>query len=122
MLDLVGVATVAMATVAILLSAVSLVVHWQKRAEHPATAPLQLQIEALQLGQADIIDRVDHWMRRSSSRKLREALGEPPSVTMERNNDEQLQPQAQPELPLATSPQQLKAQLRQVARSQGHRI
>lgn len=111
--------------VAFLLSAVSLVVHYLKRAEHPLTAPLQSQIDSIQLTQADIIDRVEHWMKRDRVRKVRDAqAGGEPSVTMdERQNELQLlQQQQQPNPLVPSTPQQIKQQLRQVARHQGHKI
>lgn len=126
MLAYVDLAGFAFGVVAFLLSAVSLAAHYVKRAEHPLTAPLQSQIDSIQLTQADIIDRVEHWMKRDRVRKLRDANyaagGEPSVTTDERLNEQQLPQQLQSGNPPTSPIPQLKSQLRQVARNQGHKI
>jgi hypothetical protein len=111
--------------VAILLSAVSLLIHYGKRAEHPLTAPLQSQIDSIQLTQADIIDRVEHWMKRDRVRKLRDAQqGGEPLAIMDERQSELLRQQQQEALDQQAqqTPSQIKSRLRQVARTQGHKI
>ena len=72
---------VGLSVVASFLSVVSLLVHWAKRSENPVTGPLEAQIQALQLAQADIVDRVDHWTRRDRTRRLREEKAEDAAPT-----------------------------------------
>lgn len=111
MLAYVDLAGFAFAAVAFLLSAVSLAVHYLKRNEHPLVAPLQSQIDSIQLTQADIIDRVEHWMKRDRVRKLREGQEAASSANIEPLNEPQSLPHAQG-----------KEQLRQVARQKGFRV
>jgi hypothetical protein len=112
MLEYLQLAGFATSIVAFLLSAISMGLHYAKRGEHPLVAPLKSQIDSIQLTQADIIDRVEHWMKRDRVRKLREGAEEAQSASTTNAS--------LPELPL--SPQALdKSQLRQIARAKGMR-
>jgi hypothetical protein len=78
------VAAFGMGLVSFLTSVVALLVQYAKRDENPLIAPLQAEIDALRLGQTDLIDRVDQWTKRDRTRRLRQdKLDEPqemPSV------------------------------------------
>lgn len=100
MLEFAQFGALAVALVSFLLSLTSLLVHYAKRAENPITAPLEQQIQALQLGQVDLVDRIEHWTRRDRTRRLRAAEAEPESVE-------------------PTSPAEVKRQLRLQARQIG---
>jgi hypothetical protein len=82
MADFASIGSLAVALVSFCLSLTSLLIHYAKRHENPVTAHLEQAIQALQLGQADIIDRVDHWTRRDRTRRLRADQAEeaPPMV------------------------------------------
>lgn len=112
MLDYVTLIGFAMGAVAFLLSTVSVGLHWIKRAEHPDVAPLKSQIDSMQLTQADIIDRVEHWMKRDRVRKLREGA----ESSQQRNSSDE-QPLQLAGLP--PDPARVKEQLRQRARQMG---
>jgi hypothetical protein len=60
----------------------------------------------LQLGQADIIDRVDHWTRRDRTRRLRAAQADDDT----------------PAEPVPTTPADIKAALRAKVRAMGGTI
>jgi hypothetical protein len=89
--------------VSFLTSITVLAIQYARRHENPITAPLEQAIHALQLGQADIIDRVDHWTRRDRTRRMRA---------------EKLDDQVE-DIPQPIAPQDLKAQLRQRAQQLG---
>jgi hypothetical protein len=94
---------VGFALVSFLTSALTLAIQYARRHENPITAPLEQAIHALQLGQADIIDRVDHWTRRDRTRRLRaEKIDDQEEV-----------------VPLPVSQADVKAQLRQRAQTLG---
>lgn len=90
--------------VALVLSVVSLLVHYAKRGEHPLITPIQAEIDALRLAFADLVDRVEHWQKRDRARRVREA------------NDD---PAAQAPDQTLPSPADLKAQVRSMARTRG---
>lgn len=68
-----AVAGAALALVAVFLSAVSLGLHWLNRDKHPEVQALHTRCDQLQLAQADMLDRIEHWTRRDRVRRLREA-------------------------------------------------
>lgn len=67
----------AVAVVAVILSAVSLGLHWLNRDKHPQVQELHSRCDALQLAQADMLDRIEHWTRRDRVRRLREEPNTP---------------------------------------------
>jgi hypothetical protein len=71
MTELLAFLAMGVSVVSFLTSLTGILIHYAKRHENPITAPLEQAIHALQLGQADIIDRVDHWTRRDRTRRLR---------------------------------------------------
>jgi hypothetical protein len=73
MLEFAQFGALSVALVSFCLSLTALLIHYAKRHDNPITAPLQQQIDALQLGQTDIIDRVNSWTRRDSTRRARAA-------------------------------------------------
>jgi hypothetical protein len=77
MLEFNAFGSLSVALVSFLLSLTALVIHYAKRHDNPVTAPLQQQIDALRLGQTDLIDRVDQWTKRDRTRRLRERDAEP---------------------------------------------
>lgn len=95
----------AVSVVAIILSAVSLVLHWLERDKSPQVQELHSRCDSLQLAQAEMLDRIEHWTRRDRVRRLRE---EPNS-----QNEQPVQLVEQP------NQQQLKQQLRQRAKASG---
>jgi len=95
---------VALSLLALATSTISVLIHYARRNENPVTAPLEQAIQALQLGQADLVDRIDHWTRRDRTRRLREAK-EP--------NEAELP------LPMPQSPMELKRELRMRAKQLG---
>lgn len=65
-------ASFALSLVAVASSTISVLIHYARRAENPVLAPVEAAIQSLQLSQADLVDRVDHWTRRDRTRRLRE--------------------------------------------------
>lgn len=102
--EIILVCTAGAAFVSLVLSIVSLLVHYSKRGEHPLLVPLEAEINALKAGQLDLVDRVEHWMKRDRARRVREAVDESPPV-----------PTPMPEL----SEHERKRQIREVARQRG---
>ena len=102
MAEFVLVAASGVAFVSLCLSTVSLLVHYAKRGENPLLGPLEAEIQALKLGQADLVDRVEHFVKRTNARRTRDQVEEP------------LQ---QPALPMDLP--HVKQQLRGVARERG---
>jgi hypothetical protein len=72
MLDFVTIAAASLALVSFCTSLATVAILYAKRDDNPVTAPLQMQIDALRLGQTDIIDRVDQWTKRDRTRRLRQ--------------------------------------------------
>lgn len=60
------------AVIAVCLSAVSLLLHYVQRDKHPEVQQLHTRCDQLQLAQADMLDRIEHWTRRDRVRRLRE--------------------------------------------------
>ena len=58
--------------VALVLSVISLSLHWRDRDESPAVAALSTRIQEVQLQILDLIDKVTHWRQRDSVRKARQ--------------------------------------------------
>lgn len=58
--------------VALVLSVISLSLHWRDRDESPAIAALSTRIQEVQLQILDLGDKVQHWRQRDSVRKARE--------------------------------------------------
>jgi len=77
MLDFIVVASAALALVSFFTSCVAIFIQYAKRDDNPVIAPLQTQIDALRLGQTDLIDRVDQWTKRDRTRRLRAQEAEP---------------------------------------------
>ena len=65
------VAAFGMALVSFLTSVVAVLIQYAKRDENPLVAPLQAEIDSLRLGQTDLLDRVDQWVKRDRTRRLR---------------------------------------------------
>lgn len=53
------------------ISVVSLLIHWKRPQQHPETTRLQAEIEQLRANSLELLDRVEHWMKRDRVRKLR---------------------------------------------------
>lgn len=53
------------------ISVVSLIIHWKRPEQHPETTRLQGEIEQLRASSLELLDRVEHWMKRDRVRKLR---------------------------------------------------
>lgn len=51
---------------------VSLLLHWKRPVQHPETTRLMAEIEQLRSAQLDILDRVEHWMKRDRVRRARQ--------------------------------------------------
>jgi len=74
------------------ISTVSLLIHWKRPQLHPETTRLQAEIEQLRANNLELLDRVEHWMKRDRVRKLRagaeaaqdNAQGEPEAQTGDR--------------------------------------
>ena len=66
------------ALVSFCLSLAAILIQYAKRAQNPLTAPLETEIQSLRLAQADVIDRVDQFMRRDRTRRLRAEKAEEP--------------------------------------------
>jgi hypothetical protein len=47
--------------------------HWLNRDKHPEVQALHTRCDQLQLAQADMLDRIEHWTRRDRVRRLRES-------------------------------------------------
>lgn len=61
----------ALSVVALCFGTVSLVAHWLRGKEHPDVTTLRAEV-------LDMLDKVEHWMKRDRIRKLRESH-EPPT-------------------------------------------
>jgi len=70
-----------MALLAVFLSVCSMLIHYVRRAENPILAPIEASLQSLQLAQADLVDRVDHWTRRDRTRRMREGANEVADLT-----------------------------------------
>ena len=90
--------------VALCLSAVSLLVHWVRRDEQPEVQAINTRCDQLQLAQADMLDRIEHWTRRDRVRRLRDGAEQPVDAAP----------------PLASPP--TKSDLRAVAKAKGFRV
>lgn len=62
--------------IALSISAISLGLHWRQKDESPALAGMSTRIQELQLQILDLGDKVQHWRRRDSVRKMREKTEE----------------------------------------------
>jgi len=70
--------------IALILSVVSLVIHYVRRSETPEYTALSSQIRSLDAELTDLMDKVKHWRNRDNVRRARqgaeekaEAAGEP---------------------------------------------
>lgn len=63
--------SLSVAVVAVLFSAVSLVLHYVRRAEPPEVTELHTKLHAIQSDHTDLLDKVTHWMRRDAVRRAR---------------------------------------------------
>lgn len=80
--EMVAIASFAFSSVSFLLAVSALLLHYAKRAQNPLTGPLEAEINALKVGQADIVDRVEHWMKRDRARRVRAEVDDsPPTPT-----------------------------------------
>jgi hypothetical protein len=100
----------AVSAVALLLSAVSLGIHWLERKSTPQVDHLNARIDSLQTSQLDILDKVEHWQRRDRVRRVRDA---------QESSHTQNEQQEPLQLPPAASQ---KDQLRLIARQKGFRV
>lgn len=101
MLETIAYTSIAFSLIALGLSTISLLVHYAKRAEHPLITPLQMDIAAIRATVIDLVDRVEHFVRRDRTRRQREQ-DQPMSLE-----------------PGGISPADAKNQLRAVARQRG---
>jgi hypothetical protein len=92
-----------LALVAVCLGAVSLGLHWLQREKTPELQAVHTRCDQLQLAQADMLDRIEHWTRRDRVRRLREEPGA----------------ELSPPVPEASDPHAKKIQLRNLARQSG---
>lgn len=60
------------ALIALVLSVISLSLHWRDRDESPAIAALSTRITELTLQNLDVVDKITHWRQRDSVRKARQ--------------------------------------------------
>ena len=65
------------AVFALLISGLSLCLHWARGQEHPDVSEVRKQTQELSLAHADLVDKVTHWQRRDRVRKLRESREQP---------------------------------------------
>jgi hypothetical protein len=72
MLETLAYTSVAFSLIALGLSTISLLVHYAKRAEHPLITPIQMEIASIRATVVDLVDRVEHFVRRDRARKARE--------------------------------------------------
>jgi hypothetical protein len=90
------------AVIAVCLSAVSLLLHYVQRDRQPEVQQLHTRCDQLQLAQADMLDRIEHWTRRDRVRRLRDGAEAPDEAAA----------------PLPTN----KNQLRLLAKQKGFRV
>lgn len=64
--------TMSGALIAVVLSVVSLVLHYVRRSETPEYTALSSQIRALDAEMVDMMDKVKHWRNRDQVRQARE--------------------------------------------------
>jgi hypothetical protein len=72
MLSMVTLIGVAAGLVAFFLSAVSLGLHWLNHGKHPDVTALQSRMDAFQMAQVEMLDRIEHWTRRDRVRRVRD--------------------------------------------------
>lgn len=75
MLEILAPTVLAASFIAIILSAISLAIHWRDH-RAPSPASLTAEVQALRIAQADVVDRLEHWTRRDRVRKLRDRNSE----------------------------------------------
>lgn len=61
-----------LAVLALTFSVISLVLHWIRRTEHPAVAPVTAELHTLRGEVGDLWDKFTYWQRRQRQRQLRE--------------------------------------------------
>lgn len=71
-----------LAVFAVCISVVSLALHWARRGEHPDVTRLDTAMQELRTQQIDLLDKVEHWVRRDRVRRLRASQepSEPPET------------------------------------------
>jgi hypothetical protein len=110
MLEFATIAAFALASVSFLTSVVSVAIHYAKRHENPVLGPIEAELAAVKLQQVDVIDRLEHFMKRDRTRRVREAA----------TPDAPEQLEVIPAPGITSTPD--KATLRAVARQKGYRV
>lgn len=90
---------------ALVLSVVSLVIHYVRRSETPEYTALSSQIRGLEAELIDLLDKVKHWRNRDNVRRARQGAEEKADAA-----------------PPANTPQEVKAALRRKATAAGFGI
>lgn len=57
---------------AVILSTVSLVIHWTRRHEPPEITAILTRIQEIQTQHLDLLDKVEHWRKRDNVRRARQ--------------------------------------------------
>lgn len=68
-----------LSVLAISFAAVSLVLHWIRRAEPPDVTQVRSELNALRLDHADLLDKFTHQIKRDRVRRLRASKENEPS-------------------------------------------
>jgi len=65
------------------ISIVSLILHWKRPEQHPDTARLEQELTAVRTAHLELLDKVEHWMKRDRVRKAREGREAASEVVIE---------------------------------------
>jgi len=57
---------------ALILSTISLVLHWTRRHEPPEITAILTRIQEIQTQHLDLLDKVEHWRKRDNVRRARQ--------------------------------------------------
>jgi len=74
--SLIAAISLSIAVFALILSGISLVLHWVRRTETPEYTALSSQIRSLDAELVDLMDKVKHWRNRDNVRRARQGSEE----------------------------------------------
>ena len=69
------------------ISIVSLMLHWKRPEQHPDTARVEQDLAAVRTAHMELLDKVEHWMKRDRVRKAREGRQTKPEAVSDDEPD-----------------------------------
>jgi len=81
------------------ISIVSLILHWKRPEQSPETARVDADLQAVRTAHLELLDKVEHWMKRDRVRKAREGREKASEAVSD-------------DIPADASPKDIKAALR----------